>query len=570
MRLATLALLTATIPVLADDALERAVESYLAAVPDAPAGKESELPPVFVTGRIWGAGGVPEVPLTMVGSRDVFSPVAIRRSGAREINDLVRKLPAVSTRPYNGGEAAAPRISIRGLPDDGLTEYLLVLVDGVPANPVPYGWTALSFLPLTIDRIHAIDLWRGAHAVRYSPNTVAGVLNLVTPPVPREATLDLRTTVGSSNFLGTLVSGGGASGAWSALFSTVARSGDGIREEGEFIQHELALKLRHDAGPGRWTAVSLLHMKGEHKAPGGLTTDQFDADRFGNARPSNRFDGYRFVLDAVDHRPLGEDGWIESYFAFSETGRRLHAQRPHFGTPTSFRDWKDESTWAHVGMRALSVAEALGLEHEIHWGVRLHGEWLPHYTIVSTPMPFGSGPPVTIQDSRYRLSAVSLHADDTMRPTVRLTVTVGVRLEWIPEARGEDPLLGPARFDETFFALLPGAGASYALTDHLALFANAHRSFRAPQIWGFLFTGAPQQVDFELGTSIEAGSRVKGWKGFSGSLTGWRVDFDNVGNFDTGVYENLGRIVAQGFDLVLEWEAGRQVQALERLRVYLS
>ena len=124
--------------------------------------------------------GVPAVPLDYPASRDVLDPEDVRRTGARDLNDLIQYLPAVSTRPYNGGDASAPSFSMRGLPDDGLTEYILVLIDGVPANPLPYGWTAFSFFPLLPEQVYAIDLLRGGHSVRYSPNTVGGVINLLT------------------------------------------------------------------------------------------------------------------------------------------------------------------------------------------------------------------------------------------------------------------------------------------------------------------------------------------------------------------------------------------------------
>ena len=115
--------------------------------------------------------------LDATGSRDVLGPDEVRRTGARDLNDLIQYLPAVSTRPYNGGESSAPSFSIRGLPDDGLTEYILIQIDGVPANPMPYGWTAFSFFPLLTEQVHAIDLIRGGYSVRHSPNTVGGVLN---------------------------------------------------------------------------------------------------------------------------------------------------------------------------------------------------------------------------------------------------------------------------------------------------------------------------------------------------------------------------------------------------------
>ena len=132
---------------------------------------------VLVIGRT-GSDGVPQVSLGHPASRDILAPETIHAIGARDLNDLIQNLPSVSTRPYNGGEASAPSFSARGLPDDGLTEYIHVLVNGIPANAAPYGWTAFSFMPLAPERVHAVDSIRGGHTVRYSPNTVGGVIIL--------------------------------------------------------------------------------------------------------------------------------------------------------------------------------------------------------------------------------------------------------------------------------------------------------------------------------------------------------------------------------------------------------
>jgi len=172
--------------------------------PEEPQEPPPPLPEIIVTGSL-GAKGVPRVPFDSTASRDVLGPDEVKRTGARDLNDLLGYLPSISTRPYNGGEAAAPSFSIHGLPDDGLTEYILTLIDGVPANPMPYGWTALSFFPLMTEQVYAIDLIRGGQTVRYSPNTVGGVLNFLTPPIPDQPTFGVQSTYGSNNYISTLL-----------------------------------------------------------------------------------------------------------------------------------------------------------------------------------------------------------------------------------------------------------------------------------------------------------------------------------------------------------------------------
>lgn len=525
-----------------------------------------EVPEIVVIGRREDQG-VPVVPLDWFGSRDVFGPEQVRRTGARDLNDLVQYLPAASTRPYNGGEASAPSFSMRGLPDDGLTEYLNVLIDGVPANPLPYGWTAFSHMPLLPDQVYAMDYLRGGHTVRYSPNTVGGVLNFITQPIPVEPMLQLRSTFGSFDYASSILTTGQSAGDFGYVFSYNDRRGEGYREDGQFDQQSANLKTRLELDDESWLATSFSFMEDEHQAPGGLTRAQFQRDPFGNGRPSNRFDGFRSVADVVWHDG-GEDAWIEGFGYLSETGRHLRARRPHFGAPTTMSDWDDESFFGALGMRGETTTELAGMEHQIYYGARYHRDWIPSWKLRSEPYP--GGPSTLTMDADYTINAFSMHVDDTIRPTERLLINAGARAEWIPSTTGSDSV-GNWSYEDEFFDVLPALGLSYELSERWALYGNYAEGFRAPQVWGYSATTKPANaLEFEAGRSMELGTRWVGAAGFGGSLTGWRVVYDNFGVYDTGFYENLGKIVANGADLVLEWQAGEVVPALQGFSIWSS
>lgn len=511
------------------------------------------LPPVIVIGTDLDPE-LPVVPLDAVGSRNVFGPEQVRETGAREINDLVQYIPALSTRPYNGGEAAAPSFSMRGLPDDGLTEYVNVLIDGVPASPLPYGWTAFSFLPVTPDRLYAIDYIRGAHSVRYSPNTVGGVLNFITTPIPGKASATFRGTVGDYGYLSLWGGGGGTWGNTGLGVSYDYREGDGYRENGGFQQHDFNVKSRQRIGERSWITASISYMYDEHQAPGGLAQMEYDADRFGNARPRNRFEGDRLVADVL-YRSESESGAaLEGFAYFSETERNLDAQRPHFGTPDTLLRWTDTSDFVGLGVRLEKPFLLAGMEHRAYGGFRYQREWLPHYRMTSEP--YVGGPRTSTQDQEFALEVLSFHVDDTVRVTDRLSLNAGVRLEWLPDAEGRDRVAG-WEFDESFFGALPGMGVSYLLTDSWSVFGNYFLGFRAPQVWGYGSAAAANHgLVFEEGRSAELGTRARGPLGVEGAVTLWQNAYDDFGVYYDGSYNNLGEIAALGIDLELMWEIG--------------
>ncbi len=538
-------------------------------------GAVVELPAMLVIGRRT-ADGVPVVPIDSVGSRDVFGPEQVRETGARDINDLVQNLPAVSTRPYNGGEAAAPSFSMRGLPDDGLTEYIHLMIDGVPASPLPYGWTAPSFFPLTPERVYALDYIRGAHSVRYSPNTVGGVLNFITQPIPQKRTFEMRSTFGDFDYSSSQVTTGASTAdGFGYLMTYVDRRGDGYRKDGGFDQQDFNLKLRQDLGDGEFVAGSFSYMEDEHKAPGGLTLSQFESDRFGNARPYNRFAGFRGVADLLWHKDLKDDAWFETFAWGSQTQRNLVAQRPHFpapGDPLTISDWLDDSYVTGLGMRAGKSFHALGMDHEIFAGVRYQREWIPHWTTSSAPAD-GSAPATLTDEQEYTIEAYSVHIDDSISPTDDLTVTLGARFEWVPTAEGHRNSVGTAyEFDEDLSKVLPGVGASYKIREDWSIFANWFEGIRAPQVWGFGLTPDPANADieFEEASSWELGTRIEPDNGLATKLVFWRNDYEDFLVFDSGFYENLGKTAAQGVDLVADWELGDAVHALDGFSMHGS
>jgi len=457
-----------------------------------------------------------------------------------------------------GGEAAAPSFSTRGLPDDGLTEYVHVLIDGVPASPLPYGWTAFSFFPLPPERIFAIDYLRGAHAVRYSPNSVGGVLNFLTLPLPSQSEVGLKTTTGDYGYSSNLVTGGDSVGPWSWRLSYVDREGDGYREDGGFAQEDFHFKLRRELDGGDWWAASAGYMESDHKAPGGLTLSEFDADPLGNTRPDNEFDGYRSTVDFVHHAELDSSTWLETFAYHSSTRRHLKAQRPHFpnpGDPLTLSDWKDTSNVLAGGLR---FGHEFGgaMDHSLFGGLRYEREWIPSWTIDSSPLL--GGPTTEGQNVEYGIDAFSMHLDDTFHPNDDWTVTVGGRFEYVPSAKGENQTPGDVfKFDESFSAFLPGIGASWQPRDDWSVFANWFEGFRAPQAWGFGLVPNPSasDLDFERSRSFELGSRLRPNEASAVSATLWRNEYDDFGVFYSGFYENLGQISAQGLDLEGSWDA---------------
>jgi Fe(3+) dicitrate transport protein len=59
-------------------------------------------------------------------------------------------------------------------------------MDGIPVPFAPYGQPQLSLAPVSLGNMDAVDVVRGAGAVRYGPQNVGGVVNFVTRAIPQD------------------------------------------------------------------------------------------------------------------------------------------------------------------------------------------------------------------------------------------------------------------------------------------------------------------------------------------------------------------------------------------------
>lgn len=131
----------------------------------------SELPTVLTVSRL--AQPLNETP----GAVTVIERETIRRSGARELADVLRLVPGYLVSGYNG---ANPTASYHAPLDDyGIRN--LVLVDGRPVYSAYYlGGTVSGMMGVLLEDIERIEVLRGSNSAAYGANAMFGVINVIT------------------------------------------------------------------------------------------------------------------------------------------------------------------------------------------------------------------------------------------------------------------------------------------------------------------------------------------------------------------------------------------------------
>lgn len=107
---------------------------------------------------------------------EILSEEEIRRSGARDIPDLLKRIPGVNVYRNMIGDA---NVAIRGY-NEPLANRVLVLVNGKPIYRDSFGYVTWSLLPIQVEEIHQIEVVKGPLSSIYGFNAESGVINIVT------------------------------------------------------------------------------------------------------------------------------------------------------------------------------------------------------------------------------------------------------------------------------------------------------------------------------------------------------------------------------------------------------
>jgi len=125
----------------------------------------------------------------------------IKEKGVRNVAEALEMIPGSYVRVGGSGESY---IRIRGFRQ----REIALLVDGVPISSPYNGQLDLSSIPVnTVDRIEVV---RGASSLMYGPNTMGGVINIITKKSDGSAGFGMITEYGSGDTgkIGATIQGG--------------------------------------------------------------------------------------------------------------------------------------------------------------------------------------------------------------------------------------------------------------------------------------------------------------------------------------------------------------------------
>lgn len=171
-------------------------------------------------------------------------------------------------------------IGMRGL-DPRRTSRTLLMEDGVALFLGPYGDPSSHFTT-PIERVQRIEVVKGSGQILYGPQTIGGMINFVTKPVPTDGFAGSVTGMaGNNDFVGGHVNIGYGNERGGIMIDALQKKGDGIRDNHDFDVRDLNVKGQLNINEQHTLIAKVgYYEEDSHVSETGLGTREYAQDKF--------------------------------------------------------------------------------------------------------------------------------------------------------------------------------------------------------------------------------------------------------------------------------------------------
>lgn len=469
--------------------------------------KPTELDTVTVIGDSDAARKLP-------GSAAVVSNEQLTIEAATDINQVLKTVPGVYIQEEDGF-GLRPNIGIRSAAP-GRSEKITLMEDGVLIAPAPYSNPAAYYFPST-SRMHSIEVLKGAPLLRYGPQTVGGVVNLVSTPIPETnqgRAMFMMNDRGSADLH---LNYGGKTGPWGYSIETAQRQYQGYKDIDRFGDNsgfqieDYVAKLSWEGERNKYLFKIQRSMENSDETYAGLTDVDFRRDE-------NRRYGLTNI-DEMDNQHTGINlshvfEWTDNLTStvtvynnyFKRNWFKFDGENPETGD-NIINDANGGNADAQAildGTRDVAGLsyknnnreyESRGVQanfnwflanHELNFGARVHHDQMDRFQPVETYdqingnlISQGISSNVSGSNNRYEeADALSLWLTDDYQVTDRLLLNLSLRMEDVETERNQYANSQRTVMDEErendFREYLAGIAATYDLTDNWQVLAGFH------------------------------------------------------------------------------------------------
>lgn len=499
------------------------------------------------------------------GSGKVVTSESIEQNHRFTINEALREVPGVHVRDEEG-LGIRPNIGIRGL-DPTRSRKVHIMEDGVPIMLMPYADPSSYYFP-PIFRFDRIEVLKGSGQLLYGPQTIGGVINLITRMPSAKPEGHFQVWGGNLNYLNTHFDYGGTWGKSGYLVDYTHSQTDtprftNIRAKIDDLTfktvQELSDRTQILAKFNYYRENSAIGYQGltqaewatrgeDRQTP--FTNDHFDFMRLGyhvavnhmftaNLTSTTNFFGHYMERDWSRQSQQGVDstgspvGGIQNGNSIPATAYGVVPANRRFTNEREYWVWGVEPRFHYS-----HAFPFFGLKGEADFGARYMYEQSDRKQLLNTVSGTGvpsscinPGQPTCLGENNKRTTnAYAFFAQERLI-LGPFTLTPGFRVEHISyDQTNRLANNGNGNYGKTNFTeVLPGAGITYSPFKNTTFFFGAHRGMAPPQISDAVALATARPVDLgpELSWTYELGVRgnLTHWAAYS--ITGYQMDFDN-------------------------------------------
>ncbi len=175
--------------------------------------------------------------INSITTTETVSMEDIEMQGAQTAADALEMIPGIDVMTTGKNQSS---IRLRGFDQ----KQVRVLIDGVPAHESYDGSLALDMIP--VDSIARIKIIKGASSVLYGPNTLGGVINIITKKGGEKPYTSLITSFGPNDTQNYIVNHGASKGNWNYWVTASRRKSGGYDLSDDFDKNNTRTGLGTD------------------------------------------------------------------------------------------------------------------------------------------------------------------------------------------------------------------------------------------------------------------------------------------------------------------------------------
>ena len=530
-----------------------------------------------VSDKVVVKGILPDKLETVPGSFKVVDEEELTARRPFSIQEALNTVPGI----HIVGEVASGmkvNIGVRGL-NPRRTSRTLMMEDGMPIMLAPYGDPSNHyFTPL--DRVERIEVVKGSGQILYGPQTVGGMINFVTRPVPTEGFKgSVSAMAGNNNFSGAHVNMGYGDTWGGVMLDVINRKGDGIRKDESFELNDVTLKTQFNLTDTQTLIAKASWFEEKSRdSEAGLNVARYDqsirSNPFGR---NNVFEQERKTLQLIHAWELSDMAKLNTQFYWAKFERASYRQiddsndqmTANAATGCAGAARRDYENFANLCGNKMRPREfefwgieprldfshnLFGLQSDAVVGFRYHEEDQnrKRYNGI-TPRARENDPGSLLRDENdIKVEAWSAYAQNTLYAG-DFAITPGLRMERVRRTnkqRQVNFVSSNLTASETDTELLPGLGVAWNGIANTTVFGGVHRGFAPPRPDRDLNPARALGAGPEKSTNYELGFRTAYFKGISFEGALFHIDFDNlvVGPI-AGEFRNAGRSEHTGLEL---------------------